>query len=121
MLRLRASPAAAPRAAFLGHSLGTALLASLVKASPRLVAASLLADPICFLLYQRDVVHNFLYRTPKPIKHLLKAKKGAHHIGYWFRLVLHYVLRQDPTIQSCFRREFWWPPAMQISRPPPLE
>jgi hypothetical protein len=79
-----------------------------VKAAPQLVATSLLADPICFLLYQRDVVCNFLYRSPKPLQHLFTRKKGAHHVGYWFRLMLHYVLRQDPTVQSCFRREFWW-------------
>ena len=41
-----------PRANFIGHSLGTALLASMIKAHPTLVASALFIDPICFLLYQ---------------------------------------------------------------------
>ena len=32
----------------------------------------------------------------------------AVHAGYWMRLALHYILTLDPTIQSCFRREFCW-------------
>ena len=115
-----AGPTAAagpPRAAFLAHSLGTAIFASFVKAHPLHVAASVLVDPICFLLYRRDIVFNFLYRQPKPLSHLCSfldhslPGAGVHHaahLGYWFRLALHYMLTQEPSIQSCFRREFWW-------------
>ena len=103
-----------PRAAFLAHSLGTAVFASLCKAHPTVIGPSLLADPICFLLYRRDVLHNFLYRKPRPLAHLLSSHghglrgPNALHLGYWFRLAIHAVLTQEPTIQSCFRREFWW-------------
>ena len=64
----------------------------------------------CFLLYRRDVVYNFLYRKPKPLRHSRSWRRNGHarHIGYWFRLALHYILTKEPTIQSCFRREFWW-------------
>lgn len=41
-----------PRAAFMGHSLGTALLASVLKTYPTLVATAMFVDPICFLLYK---------------------------------------------------------------------
>lgn len=99
-----ANAATPPRAAFLAHSLGTAIFASLAKTYPKLVAASVLVDPICFLLYRKDIVHNFLYRQPKPLLHL----SSCASLGYWFRLGLHYVLTLEPTIQSCFRREFWW-------------
>ena len=100
-----ASGATAARALFFGHSLGTAFLASVVKAHPSLVGAAVLVDPICFLLFYRDVVYNFLYAEPKPLRHGLGQ---ALHVGYWFRLALHYLLKQEPTIQSCFRREFSW-------------
>ena len=93
------------RAIFFAHSLGTALLASVIKEFPRLVGGALFVDPICFLLYKHDVVHNFLYHCPAPLRH---GPRQALHVGYWFRLALHYLLRCEPTIQSAFRREFWW-------------
>ena len=100
-----AQPPARPRAAFLGHSLGSALFASIAQQQPDLIAAALLVDPICFLLYRHHVLFNFLYRTPTPLR---KSLSQLLHAGYFFRLALHYLLRQEPTIQSCFRREFWW-------------
>ena len=49
----RHSPQGCPlRAAFMGHSLGTALLASVLKTYPTLVASAVFVDPICFLLYK---------------------------------------------------------------------
>ena len=88
----------APRAAFMGHSLGTALLASVMKAHPALVSAACFVDPICFLLHKSDVLYNFLYRNP------------LHELarGRLMPLFLHFLLTRDPTMQSCFRREFWW-------------
>ena len=69
---------------------------------PRLVAAAVFSDPICFLLHQRDVLYAFLYRTAQvPLRHCLDA-------SHWFRWLLHALLRKEPTIQSCFRREFCW-------------
>ena len=97
--------ASAAKAIFVGHSLGTAILASVAKSYPQLIGAAMLIDPICFLLYKRDVVYNFLYNCPAPLRH---GPKQAFHIGYWFRLLLHYLLKREPTIQSAFRREFWW-------------
>lgn len=88
--RVAAARGQPPRAAFLAHSLGTAVFASFAKAHPALVARAALVDPICFLLYHKDVVYNFLYRQPKPIGH----RRQALHLGYWFRLLLHYVLTQ---------------------------
>ena len=29
-------------------------------------------------------------------------------VGHWFRLLLFHVLTNEPTLQCCFRREFWW-------------
>ena len=102
-----ASEAAPPTPChFFGHSLGTAIQASMVREHPSLVASATFVDPICFLIYRHHVVYNFLYREPKPLRH--GPFSQGKHFGYWFRLALHYMLKQEPTIQSCFRREFWW-------------
>ena len=97
--------ASAPKAVFFGHSLGTAILASIVKSYPTLIGGAMFVDPICFLLYQKDVVYNFLYACPAPLRH---GPRQALHASYWFRFALHYLLKLEPTIQSAFRREFWW-------------
>ena len=104
-LQRHAPASAPPRAAFLGHSLGTAFFASVAQQRPELIACTLLVDPICFLLYRHHVLYNFLYRTPTPLR---KSLRQVLHAGYFFRLALHYILKLEPTIQSCFRREFWW-------------
>ena len=77
----------------------------MVREHPSLVASATFVDPICFLIYRHHVVYNFLYRSRS------RSATGPfrrRHFGYWFRLALHYMLKQEPTIQSCFRREFWW-------------
>lgn len=101
----RVHPEAPRRCHFFGHSLGTAVLASVARSRPDLVASATFVDPVCFLIYRSNVVYNFLYRSPTPLRH---GVRQARHFGYWFRLALHYVLKREPTIQSCFRREFWW-------------
>ena len=87
MVRRHALNGRAPSAAFMSHSLGTGppqlrgtaaarpalsspcrcvmlgYHAAVATRAPGLVAASLFADPICFLLHERDVLHNFLYEA----------------------------------------------------------
>ena len=87
-------------AAFVAHSLGTAYLAALLKAEPRCVAAACFADPICFLLHQRDVLHNFFYARPR------LAPAGT--FAACFHWLQHRMVSQDPTVQDCLRRQFWW-------------
>ena len=53
-----------PRAAWFGHSLGTAAVASVLKLAPELAAGAVLSDPICFELASGDVLRNFLYSRP---------------------------------------------------------
>ena len=68
-------------------------------------------DPICFLLYRRDVLYNFLYRKPPGLAAALSScfgVAGRQWGRYFFRWLLHHFLTTCPSIQSCFRREFWW-------------
>jgi pimeloyl-ACP methyl ester carboxylesterase len=105
-----------PRAAFLGHSLGTGVLAALSKRCPELVAAAAFVDPICFLIYRRDLLHSFLYSTPRPLDLVRSQLHGRVDlpgraralVGDGFRLVLQLIIRREPTIQAAFRRHFWW-------------
>ena len=88
-------------ATFVAHSMGTAYLAATLRARPALARSALFVDPICFLLYRREVLYNFLYRRPALRRSWWRPSK-------WFALALHRVLTQEPTMQSCFRRDFWW-------------
>jgi pimeloyl-ACP methyl ester carboxylesterase len=103
-LRAHAPPGTQPRGVFFAHSLGTAVVAQLAKAAPAVVSAVLFVDPVCFLLYRSDIVINFLYRWPRR-RHVLRHVTNLH---WWFALAVRYVFTLEPTIQSCFRREFWW-------------
>ena len=91
----------AAAATFVAHSMGTAYLAATLRARPALARSALFVDPICFLLYRREVLYNFLYRRPTLRRSWWRPSK-------WFALALHRVLTQEPTMQSCFRRDFWW-------------
>ena len=78
-----------------------AYLAAMLRARPALARSALFVDPICFLLYRREVLYNFLYRRPTLRRSWWRPSK-------WFALALHRMLTQEPSIQSCFRRDFWW-------------
>ena len=90
------SSCGARRAAFLAHSFGTAVLASIIKRSPGLVAACTLVDPICFKAHTASVAINFLLArpplSPGTLAHYAQRKLGTEHL----------------TLQDCFRRRFWW-------------
>ena len=83
-------------AAFLAHSLGTAALASIVKRAPELALATTFVDPICFELYSRHVLYNFLYARPR------FSRRTAQHYAQ------RKLATEEPSVQDCFRRGFWW-------------
>ena len=86
----------ARKAAFIAHSFGTAVLATLLKKSPQTAVACTLVDPICFQLHTSAIVANFLLAEP-PLS--LKT---------W----VHYAQKQgatrELTLQDAFRRRFWY-------------
>lgn len=89
------------RATFVAHSMGTAFLAAVLRARPGLASGVLMVDPVCFLLYRRDVLYNFLYRKPA-------LRRSWYRPSKWFNLALHRLLTREPCMQCCFRRDFWW-------------
>ncbi|RKP05429.1 Alpha/Beta hydrolase protein [Thamnocephalis sphaerospora] len=52
------------RAVFVGHSLGSAVVAGMCRWSRKRVAAVVLIDPICFLLHLPAVAYQFVHRPP---------------------------------------------------------
>lgn len=76
------------------HSYGTAVTAYMLRSSllsPR-IQATLLIDPINFLLHQPSVAYNFLYRRPK----------SANEWQLW------YFASRDPDIARTLGRHFFW-------------
>lgn len=76
------------------HSFGTAITSYMLQ-DPTLsqkVTATLLVDPVTFLLHHPSVAYNFLYRTPK----------RANEWQLW------YFASRDPDIARTLGRHFFW-------------
>lgn len=80
-----------PRAAWFAHSLGTAVLASVLKQAPELAVGAVFSDPICFDLASGDVLRNFLYARPalklRNWYHLIQVRAAARS-GCWLACVV---------------------------------
>lgn len=93
------------------------------------MGAAALIDPICFLLADGAVLNNFLYSSPDCPLHeapqllkkgltrppsqenLLELVRDAEKVVEplsWFKYVQRYLVANEPTMQDCFRRGFWW-------------
>jgi len=80
------------RGIFCGHSYGTVYVSWAIKHRPNMVASAFLADPIVFLLCEKDVCFNFVYRKPKT----------------WVELVLQYFASREIHIAKTLKRHFRW-------------
>ena len=94
---------------FVAHSLGTAIVAALLKRHPASALGVLLSDAICFLIYTRSVAYNFLYARP-PLWPRLERRAAADAPPSRVRAIFHAVqwrfVGTIPSVQSYFRREF---------------
>lgn len=91
-----------PRASFLSHSLGSGFLAAVLKQAPDLCTAALFIDPICFRLADGGVLRNFLFAHPRFADMTLADPRS------WFHLLQRRLVADEPTVQDCFRKSFWW-------------
>jgi pimeloyl-ACP methyl ester carboxylesterase len=83
-----------PKFVLVSHSYGTILATHVLKSpslSPRM-AASVLIDPIPFLLHLPNVAFNFVYRTPR-------------YANEW---ILWFYASRDPDISRALSRHFFW-------------
>lgn len=77
-----------------GHSFGSAVAANILRDSEvaKRVKATVLIDPICFLLHLPDVAYNFTRRAP--------SRANEH--------MLHYFASQDMMTSHTLARRFFW-------------
>eukprot|EP00906_Rhabdomonas_costata_P037421 RCo052685 len=77
------------KACFVAQSYGTLYVTWLRKAHPSMVKASVLIDPVVFLIFEPDQISNLMYKDPK----------GQP---------LAYVFRHELYIRYMMHRHFWW-------------
>ncbi|RUS25207.1 hypothetical protein BC938DRAFT_472484 [Jimgerdemannia flammicorona] len=79
-------------ATWCGHSLGTIVAGWTRKHRPDLVRNMVLIDPVCFMLWEADLCHNFVYKMP---------------CSGW-DLVQWYFVAKEAGITWILGRHFWW-------------
>ncbi|KAJ9088165.1 hypothetical protein DSO57_1025830 [Entomophthora muscae] len=77
---------------FIGHSYGTIVCTWLNYHRPKYIANLTLVDPVCFNLFESQLIKKCLYQGPSCFIH-----------GF----SLHVVFR-DPLLASVLSRNFWW-------------
>ncbi|KAG4072329.1 hypothetical protein HA402_004261 [Bradysia odoriphaga] len=78
---------------WLGHSYGSIITAWVIKSRPAFIHKVNLVDPVCFALWEPDLIRNFLY-NPNPIGPI-------HHLAQYF-------VAKDLLVASTLFRHFWW-------------
>lgn len=79
---------------WLGHSYGSIITAWVIKERPKHINKISLVDPVCFALWEPDLIRNFLYNSSNrlgPIHHLAK-----------------YFVAKDLLVAATLFRHFWW-------------
>lgn len=76
-----------------GHSYGSIIIAWVIKERPKLVNKVSLVDPVCFALWEPDLIRNFLYNA-NPIGPI-------HHLAQYF-------VARDLLVASTLFRHFSW-------------
>lgn len=77
---------------WVAHSYGTIVSTWALKQRPEYISKLTFVDPVCFALWEPDLIYNFLYRTPSaPI----------HRIAQYF-------VAQDLLVAYTLFRRFWW-------------
>eukprot|EP00899_Mesostigma_viride_P009905 jgi/Mesvir1/18916/Mv18903-RA.1 len=79
-------------ALWVGHSLGTFIVAAVNELHPELIHSVVLIDPVCFLLWEADLVRNFCYRTPSTP----------------MQVIQHFHISRELFISHYFHRHFFW-------------
>jgi len=77
---------------FIAHSYGSIVAAWILKQRPNYISKLCMVDPVCFTLWEPDLIYNFLYRVPsKPIERLCQ-----------------FFVAQDMLVAFTLFRNFWW-------------
>lgn len=77
---------------WLGHSYGSIVTTWVIKERPKYVQSVTFVDPVCFALWEPDLINNFLYAKPKGPLHSLAQ----------------FFVAKDLIVASTLFRNFWW-------------
>lgn len=77
---------------WLAHSYGTIVTTWALKERPKYINKLSYVDPVCFALWEPDLIFNFLYRKPP----------GAIH------RLMQFFVAQDLLVSYTLFRNFWW-------------
>eukprot|EP01134_Creolimax_fragrantissima_P007180 CFRG7180T1 len=80
------------KAAFVGHSYGTFVVARICKRFPEAIEGCIWLDPVCFCLYLPTTLYSFLYRTPERLMD-------------WPRFAF---ISRNLYLNNVLKRNFWW-------------
>lgn len=78
---------------WLGHSYGSIVITWVIRARPHYVNKVNLVDPVCFALWEPDLIRNFLYNS--------NPTGPIHHLAQYF-------VAKDLLVASTLFRHFWW-------------
>lgn len=92
-----------PPALWMAHSLGTFVFAAVQRLQPHLVAGVVLVDPVCFMLWEPDLLKNFCYLNPETP----------------MQIVQQYHISRELSISYYFHRHFWWHECVQFAKDMP--
>jgi hypothetical protein len=77
---------------WVAHSYGTIVTTWVIKERPKYIYKLSFVDPVCFTLWEPDLIYNFLYRIPPgPIHRLCQ-----------------FFVAQDLLVSYTLFRNFWW-------------
>jgi len=77
---------------WVAHSYGTIVTTWVLKERPKYINKLSFVDPVCFALWEPDLIYNFLYRSPPgPIHRLCQ-----------------FFVAQDLLVSYTLFRNFWW-------------
>lgn len=80
------------KATFVGHSLGTAYTAYVVRRRPELVAGLVFIDPVCFLMHHPDITQQMVFRDPTSLAEYVED----------------FLVRSEPFTTIALQRHVWW-------------
>lgn len=82
-----------PPATWIGHSFGTIITTWAIKGGKgQLVGKSIFVDPVCFALWEPELVYNFVYKPPTSAMDVL----------------IRYFVGRECGVAKSIGRHFWW-------------
>jgi len=80
-------------ATWVGHSFGTIVVAWVRHEAPLLISKLILIDPVCFALWEHDIIFNFVYKQTQT---------------NWLEVIIRHFVARECGVAATICRNFWW-------------